>query len=447
MTRVLRIGAYRRLLSAFALTELAFMVGALTLALLVYRHTGSAFGATAFFLCSQFVPALISPIAVARLDQRRPRLVLPALYWLEGVLFLMLAWLAGHFALGAVLGLALLDGIGALTARSLARAATVSVTSRAGLLREGNAVANGAFSVSFMCGPALGGAIVAADGAGAALLGIAGLFGLIGLMLVTARDLPEPAPSRAAGKRRVRAALAYARSRPVIRELLTLQAAGLLFFTISIPVEVVFVQHSLHGGAAGYGGLLSAWGAGAVIGAAVYARWRRLPARDLIVLGAATLGAGFVVMAIAPTLAVAIAGAAIAGVGNGIVVVAARTPLQEQVEEGWMALIMSLNDSMFQTVPGLGILLGGSITALGSPRAALAVAGAGSLAVAAAAWLALTSLSSRERLRVDPVAREASPNGSAAKATWAEDPGLESATEWTEDRVRDPSRTSAGRHQ
>ena len=392
MTRVLKIGAYRRLLAAYTLNELAFMVGALALALLVYRRTGSALGAAAFFLTAQFVPALISPMAVARLDHRSLRPILPALYWFEAVVFFTLAWVAGHFALIPVLALALVDGVAALTARSLARAATVSVTSAAGLLREGNAVANAAFSVCFMLGPAIGGAVVAVGGTSAALIADGCLFAVIGLTLATATGLPAPARARVSAKGRVRAALAYARQHVVISRLLMLQAFGVLFFTISVPVEVVFAEHSLHAGSAGYGALLSAWGAGAVAGAAIYARWRGRPARDLIVIGAASLGIGFLLMAIAPTLAVAIVGAAIAGIGNGVEAVAARTALQEATEEQWMALMMSLNESMFQSVPGAGILLGGAITALGSPRTALAVAGAGSLLVTAVAWFALTGL-------------------------------------------------------
>ena len=398
MNRVLRIPAYRRLLAAYTLNELAFMVGSLTLALLVYRRTGSAFGATAFFLVSQFAPALISPAAVARLEGRRPRAVLPALYWFEALVFFALAWVAMHFSLVAVLALGLVDGVAALTSRSLARAATVSVTSGAGLLREGNAVANAAFSICFMLGPVVGGAVVAAGGTSLALIADGCLFGLIGFTLATAKGLPEPAPSRASAKGRVRAALAYARERVVISRLLLLQGFGVLFFTISVPVEVVFAQHTLHAGAAGYGGLLSAWGGGAVAGAAVYARWRGLPSRELIVLGAGALGAGFLVMAVSPTIVVALVGAAVAGVGNGIEAVAARTALQELVEERWMALMMSLNDSMFQCVPGAGILLGGALTALGSPRTALAVAAGGSLLVTAAAWFALAPLAAADGL-------------------------------------------------
>ena len=96
-------------------------------------------------------------------------------------------------------------------------------------------------------------------------------------------------------------------------------------------------------------------------------------------------------MAVAPTLAVALVGAAVAGLGNGVEAVAARTTLQEQVEEAWMAMMMSLNESMLQAVPGAGILLGGAITALASPRLALAVAGAGALVIAGVAWTLLSA--------------------------------------------------------
>ena len=129
MKPVLRIPTYRRLLAAYALNELAFMIGSVALALLVYRRTGSALGATAFFLSAQFVPALFSPMTVARLDQLRARVVLPVLHGFEAAIFVVLAWVASsHFSVAAVLVLAFLDGTIALTARALTRAATVSVT-------------------------------------------------------------------------------------------------------------------------------------------------------------------------------------------------------------------------------------------------------------------------------------------------------------------------------
>jgi Transmembrane secretion effector len=425
---VLRIPTYRRLLAAYALNELAFMIGSVALALLVYRRTGSAIGATAFFLAAQFVPALVSPMAVARLDQLPVRAVLPLLHWFEAVIYVILAWVASSdFSVGLVLALAFVDGVVALVARALTRTATVSVTSAAGLLRDGNAVSNAAFSVCFMVGPGLGGALVAAGGTSLALLVNAAIFAICGLNLVTARGLPQPAPEKAPAKGRVRAALAYVRQKPAIRGLFLLQTVAVFFFTISVPVEVVFAQHSLHAGAAGYGAMLSAWGAGAVAGAAIYARFRARPNRELIVGGAFSLGVGFVVMAVAPTLAVAIVGAALGGVGNGVESVAARTAMQEEADERWMAMLMGLYEALFQSVPGVGMLIGGAVAALGTPRTALAVAGIGSLAVTATAWVVLAGLGPHGALDEPETGPQGEPTRGGPR--------------------REPARTPAVRHQ
>jgi MFS family permease len=209
-----------------------------------------------------------------------------------------------------------------------------------------------------------------------------GLFAIIVLTLASTPALPGGVRERKPTAGRLRAALAHARQQPSIRLLLTLQTIAMVFFTASIPVEVVFVQHTLHAGAGGYGALVSAWGAGAVVGSAVYARWNGLRSRTLIGIGAAALGAGFLGMAAAPSIGVAMAAAAVAGLGNGIENVAARTALQEQVDPRWMTMMMSFAESVAEAAPGAGIVLGGTLAALVSPRAALAVAGVGSLAVA-----------------------------------------------------------------
>jgi MFS family permease len=164
---------------------------------------------------------------------------------------------------------------------------------------------------------------------------------------------------------------------------------SLLFFTIPVPVEVVFAEHTLHAHASGYGWLLAAWGAGAVAGSLIYGRWHALPARVLIALGTGGLAAGFLVMALSYSLAPAAVGMGIAGIGNGIQAVAARTALQEHVERHWMGMIMGLNESMFQGVPGAGIPIGGLLAASAGARTALAVAAAGAAAAVAATWVVL----------------------------------------------------------
>jgi Major Facilitator Superfamily len=403
MKKVLQLPGFRRLLAVTILNELAVSISVVALALLVYRRTGSAFGATAFFLCAEVGPAFVSPLVVSRVDQRSVRAVLGLIYGFEALIFLILATLVYRLSVAPLLLLALLDGSLAVAARVLGRSAWTAETSPVGLLREAAAVTNTSLAVCYMVGPALGGALVAAGGTRAALFVDVGVFVLMTVTITTAHGLPKAVAERAPSAGRLRSALRRARAEPLIRRLLALQAAAMLFFTISLPVEVVFAQHTLKAGAGGYGALLAGWGAGAIVGSGFYARWRGRPSRLLITVGTLLLGAGFLLMAVAPTLGVAIAAAVIAGVGNGVQVVAMRTALQEAVPEQLMALILSLNESIFQAVPGAGILLGGALAALAGPRQALAVAAVGSFLVACLMWLRLRDAPQIAVAASDPV--------------------------------------------
>jgi Transmembrane secretion effector len=389
MRKVLELPAFRRLLAVTTLNEIAMSVGAVALALLVYHRTGSAFGATAFFLCAEFGPAFFSPLLVARLDQGSVRRVLGLLYALEGLIFLVIALSLGRLSVAAILALVLLDGTLGVAARVLARAAWTSITSPIGLLREANALIQTSRSICYLVGPALGGALVVAGGTRAALFTDVFAFALMTATMATAHGLPEAVAKRSPSAGRLREAFAKIRTAPLLRRLVGLQALGMLFFTITIPVDVVLAQHTLHAGAGGYGVLLAAWGGGAILGSAAYARWRTLPSRILMTYGTLLMGGGFLMMALAPIIGVAIAGAAVAGVGAGIQGAAMRAALQEATPRQWMAPILSLNESVFQAVPGAGMLLGGAIAALAGARTALAVAAGGSLFVATVIWLRL----------------------------------------------------------
>ncbi len=168
-----------------------------------------------------------------------------------------------------------------------------------------------------MAGPVIGGLVVVTGGTVAALLANCGLFAAIALILVTATGLPGAAAR--AGSRHSDGsarALDHIRRQPRAALAADPQAGGLVMFTISIPVEVVFAQHTLHAGAAGYGALLSGWGTGAVIGSAALRPLAPAHRAGCCSPAAAPrLAAGFALMAAAPTLGVAVRGAA--GGGDG----------------------------------------------------------------------------------------------------------------------------------
>jgi Major Facilitator Superfamily len=386
---LIRVPAFVSLMAAYSLNELAWSVGTLALSILVYKKTGSALGSTGFFLLSQVVPGFLAPLVVPRLEGLAPSRLLPTLYWLEAVLFGVLAWLTSRFDLVPVLVLVLVDGVVALTARSLAGAVRADILKPRGLLHEGNALTNTIFSICFMVGPLIGGGVVALGGTVAALLANCGLFAAMAVSLTIA-SLPTSSAYEASPKGRLRAALAHVRSDPPLRNLLSLQGVGVVFFTISTPVEVVYAEHTLHVGAGGYGAIVAAWGGGAVLGSLIYARWARGNIRVLLTGGSLAIAVGLGILAIAPHLIVALIGATMAGIANGLMSTAFMTETQDRTPRDWMALVTTLLQSIRQISPGLGILLGGVLAAAGSSRVAFGVAAAGCLLVAGAAFVLMS---------------------------------------------------------
>jgi hypothetical protein len=190
----LRRPAFRRLALSYAVNEMGDWLGVVALSLLVFELTGSALATALLFIGTGFLPALMTPFFVARLERPPPRFVLPAIYAAEAAAFAALALLAGHFSLAAVVAIAALDGALALTAKTLTRAVTATMLEPEGELRPGNAVLNIAFTGGAAVGPALAGAVVAAFGIQSALLLDAVSFYLIACIVLTARPLPQPEP-------------------------------------------------------------------------------------------------------------------------------------------------------------------------------------------------------------------------------------------------------------
>ena len=113
-------------------------------------------------------------------------------------------------------------------------------------------------------------------------------------------------------------------------------------------------------------------------------------------------GLGYIGMATAPELVSACATSALGGIGNGVQWVSVVTALQEATEERFQARVAGLLEAVMAAGPGIGFLLGGTITSLLSPRAAFAVAGAGVLAVVAIGALVLARRGLRTS-RAEPV--------------------------------------------
>ncbi len=357
----LRRPAFRKLAVSYAINEMGDWLGLIALSLLVFELTDSALATTLLFLGTGFLPALLTPLLVARLERPPPRMVLPALYGGEALAFGVLALLATHFSLPLVVAVAAIDGALALTAKTLTRAVTAAMLEPEGELRGGNAVLNVAFTTASAVGPFAGGALVAAFDVQTALLLDAASFYVIAWIMLTAKPLPQANEEPGRMLEQARAGVEYVRSNRVLRRLIGVQAVALIFFASVVPVEVVYAKESLGVNDTGYGLLLASWGCGMVIGGAVFATLRRAPLRLLILTSTLAIGVGYVGMSAAPTLALACIASAVGGAGNGVQWVAVVSAVQELTAARMQARVMSLLESFGSATPGIGFVLGGVI--------------------------------------------------------------------------------------
>lgn len=383
LTDPLRRPLFRRLALTYGVNELGDWMGIVALSVLVFDRTGSAMATAGLFLGTRFLPALIAPILVAKVEQPPPRFALPVIYCGEAAAFGALALLAGddNFFLAGVVVLATIDGALALTGRALTRAVVAALLEPAGELRSGNAVLNVAFTGSAALGPGIAGLLVAGFGVQSALLLDAASFYAIAWILLTAGPLPQAEPDPGRVRERVRAGIAYIREKPTLRRLLIAQGAAFVFFAAVIPIEVIYSKQTLGTGDSGYGLLLASWGVGMVVGSVVFAAVRRAPLPVLLLFSTLAVGAGYLGLAAAPTLALACAASVLGGAGNGVQWVSVISAVQELTAQAMQARVVSVLESIGAAMPGVGYLIGGLIATGASPRATFLFAGIGVIAI------------------------------------------------------------------
>jgi MFS family permease len=377
LTNPLRRPLFRRLAASYTVNELGDWMGIIALSVLVFDRTESSLATAALFLGTRFLPALFAPILVTHAERPPPRFALPVIYCGEAAVFGCLALMAGHFSLAPVVVLAAIDGALALAGRALTRAVVARALEPTGELRAGNAVLNVAFTGGAALGPALAGLVVAGFGVQSALLLDAVSFYIVAWILFSAGEMPQAEPESGRMRDRVRAGIAYVRRETVLRNILTAQGLAFVFFAAVLPIEVVYAKESLGVGDTGYGLILASWGAGMLLGSLIFARVRETSLAHQLFFSTLAIGAGYLGLAAAPTLAAACAASVLGGAGNGIQWVAAISAVQELTAETMQARVMSVLESIGAAMPGVGFALGGLIAALGSPRLTFFVAGSG----------------------------------------------------------------------
>lgn len=399
----------RQMLLAYTINEVGTWFGYVALAVGVYDATGSVIATTSLFLARGLMPALLAPVLVVKVERSPRRGTLAGLYLVEGLTMLGLAALVWQFWLPGVLMLVALDGAVAATATALVRATTAhiaeeelppaqvdSTIARDAAQRQANASLNVAYMVAFAIGPAIGGAIVKAAGGPIALILDAVSFLVCGLLLWQVQI--RATPGQESARSRLAAAVRHVQAIPALRTLLITEAIAIVFFTAVEPIEVVYAKHTLSAGDLGLGLLLGGWGAGAAIGAVLFARWSGRTLSQILIAGTSLVGLGYLGFAVAPSIAVACAAALLGGLGNGIQWPALLSAVQRLTPSSMQARMMGTVGSLNTLCPTVGFSIGGAVTALTSTRVTMLSAGV----VAMLATIAFMRLPLEGALRPPP---------------------------------------------
>jgi len=186
----------------------------------------------------------------------------------------------------------------------------------------------------------------------------------------------------------LRSGLAYVRRSPVLAALLG--ALGVVsMLALQANVIMPSLAHRVFGREAqGYSGLLTAYGAGAVITALRLASRKYTDAqyRQNLLLGLGGMAMGLLVVAASPRYELALLGQLVAGFGMLRYTATTNALVQLLVDDGFRGRVMGLHTVMFVGTAPFGALVLGTIGARFGPQVAVAVSGAGACLVAV--WLA-----------------------------------------------------------
>ena len=254
-------------------------------------------------------------------------------------------------------------------------------------------------------GPALGGVLIAAFGAGwcFAINAASFLATLLALALMRTAELVQlERAARQGGFRALREGFAYVRRS---RELVTVCAVAVILGTFGFSqirtLLSVLAATTLHSGARTFGILFAGYGLGAVAGALTNAAAARTSPRRLFV-GALLFAGSLLALAPVRTTALAVALLFASGVGWSTWSSQAMAQVQLAAPDRLRGRVISLYTYTIIASAPIGGILGGWLADVGGTELAFAVAGgSGVAAVLAAAFVLLPrfSAASQEPLR------------------------------------------------
>jgi len=178
-----------------------------------------------------------------------------------------------------------------------------------------------------------------------------------------------------------------------LRVVLVASAAALFFGGLFNIAELPFATDELDAGNSGFAVLAALYGAGFIAGSLAGAGGGAPPQlKRRYLTGLAVIGGGLLASGLAPDLWLALAAFAVAGFGNGLMLVYERLLIQATVPDRFSARVFGVKDALTAWAFAIAFLSAGALISATNPRDLIVIAGAGGLVVWAVAVFALRRL-------------------------------------------------------
>jgi MFS family permease len=374
--------------AALAQSALGNGAGYVALLLIAYDRWHSPWAITLVLLADLLPAMLFGPVfgaAADRWSRRRCMIIADVLRF------------------GAFVGIGLVDGIGVTLALALVAGcgtglyAPAALASLPGLveprrLPAATSVYGAIADLGFTAGPALA-AVVLLFGSPESLTIANGLtFAVSAVVLARLRFGATPASVEARRPsllQEAREGLTATAGMTGIRVVLGVSAGALFFAGVFNVAELPFAEDVLDSTDVGYSVLATSFGLGFIAGSLSGSRGGS-PAllKSRYQLGLVVLGAGFLSSGVAPNFAAALVAFAIAGLGNGMLLVFERQIIQAFVPDRLAGRVFGIKDALSAWAFGSAFICAGALVSLIGVRELLVAAGVGTVV----AWLVSVQL-------------------------------------------------------
>lgn len=406
MLRALRYRNYRLFFTGQVLSLVGTWITTTATSWLVYRLTGSAVLLGVVGFAGRFPAFVLGPVAglyIDRWNRHRLLVVTQACAMVQSFVLAVLT-IGGWISVEAIVVLSVCQG--AINAFDMPGRQAFFVTMIDDKEDLGNAIAlnSSMVNVARLIGPAIAGLLIAAVGEGWCFLidsvsYVAVIAALLRMRLPATPPRPAgPGQAVAQFREGYRYAFGFAPIRSIILLIALVSLVGVPY-TVLMPV---FATDVFHGGPHTLGLLMTAAGAGALLGALWLAARRSVVGLGrMIPIACALFGVGLISFSLVPVWWLALPCLVVAGFGFMVQMASSNTIIQTIVDDEKRGRVMSFYMMAFLGTTPFGSLIAGVLSErIGAPYT-LILGGCGCLAGAALFARALPSL----RVAVRPIYR------------------------------------------